>query len=169
MFRRQTDWWAGLVRSKKNLNNSLRVLVKMSPWDQRKWEQKMWNVLEEVAATLMWGWVYSTTETFSPTATKHYIGIHLSDLGGTQGRGGGKITDCGVRGLGSNTDSHMWLWASQSDPWRLSGLSCETGQRIHALTEELCGSNEVMNMKQLCKLKTPYKYLIRNILHCIHI
>ena len=52
----------------------------MSPWDQRKWEQKMWNVLEEIAATLMWGWVSSTTETFSPTATKHYIGIHLSDL-----------------------------------------------------------------------------------------
>ena len=88
--------------------------------------------------------------------------------GRTQGRGGGNIIDCGVRGLGSNSALQVWPRASQSGLWHLSDPRYETGQRIQALTELLCSSNQVMNTEQLRKLKTPYKYLPRNILHCIH-
>lgn len=134
--------------------NATSLTQNRSPWGQRKWEQKMWNVLEEVVATLMRGAVSSTTETFSPMVSKHFKGSIY------------RI--CGVRGLGSNPALYVWLWASQSGPWHLRGPSYETGQRIQALTELLCSSNQVMNMEQLRKLKTPYKYLTRNILHCIH-
>lgn len=88
---------------------------KMGLWGQRKWEQRMQNVLEDVAAALMRGWVSSTTKTFSPTETSPHTEIHLLDWEelGAEMVGGAWILDS--EDLGSNPGSYMWPWASQSD------------------------------------------------------
>ena len=44
------DWWAGLVRRKKKFPVLLKSTSKMGLWGQRKWGQRVRNVLEDVAA-----------------------------------------------------------------------------------------------------------------------
>lgn len=74
-------------------------------------------------------------------------------LGRTWGRNGRRSMDFGFRGLGFKSRV-IYVAMGKSVRLCLFHLSCETGQRIHALAELLCSFNEVMNMKQLSKLKS---------------
>lgn len=74
-------------------------------------------------------------------------------LGRTQGRKGRRSIDSGFRGLGLKSWC-IYVTVGKSVRLCLFSFSCETGQRIHVLAELLCSFNEVMNMKQLFKLKS---------------
>lgn len=75
-------------------------------------------------------------------------------LGETRGRVSGNNIDIGIRRL-VRILAHTCGYGHVSQTHGTSVVTAvKGGHSIHATTELLCGLNEVMNMKQCCKLKS---------------
>lgn len=158
----KTDWWTGLERRKKKSQYSWRVLVKWA-FEVRENENRRCGMSWKIVAGSLPPQKNIFSHSNFTTQRDPFIG-----LGRSWGRNGRRNIEFGFRGLRFKS-WFMYVAVGKSVRLCLFSLSCETGQRIHALADCCVALTNWWIWNSFLNWRAFYKYLIRNILHCVHI